>query len=102
MNEEIAQAMAAPAGQMDEEDLDEELERLRQEQLDEEMLKTGTVPSDKITSLPAAGNKESECLTNMALPTNCADKAIVKAKPVAQQEDDEEAELRKLQAEMAI
>lgn len=84
MNEEIAQAMASPAGPIDEdEELEEELERMRQEQLDEEMLKTGPVPHDKVSSLPAAANGE---LKNKATP----------------QESEEEAELRKLQAEMAM
>jgi charged multivesicular body protein 4 len=43
--------------QIDEEDLEEELEALQQEQLDEQMLKTGTVPvADQIQRLPAAGD----------------------------------------------
>ncbi|KAH7358284.1 vacuolar-sorting protein snf7 [Plectosphaerella cucumerina] len=84
MNEEIAQAMAAPANTIDEdEELEEELERMRQEQLDEEMLKTGSVPVDRVSNLPAAANGE------------------LKNKP-APLESEEEAELRKLQAEMAM
>lgn len=45
--------------QVDEEDLEDELEQLQQEQLDEQMLKTGTVPiSDQIQHLPAVTNGE--------------------------------------------
>lgn len=45
--------------QIDEQDLDEELEQLQQEQLDEQMLKTGTVPvSDQIQRMPAVANGE--------------------------------------------
>lgn len=41
---------------VDEDELEDELEQLQQEQLDEAMLKTGTVPvSDAIHRLPAAG-----------------------------------------------
>lgn len=59
-NEEIAQILGTPVGDMEDElDLEEELERMRQEQVDEEMLKTGTVPvSDKIKDLPAAATGE--------------------------------------------
>jgi len=88
LGEEIANAITtAPLGEViDESELDEELAELEQEQLDDKMLKTGTVPvSDEIQRLPAAANGE------------------LKGKaPVQQEEDDEEAELRKLQAEMAM
>ena len=44
---------------IDEGDLEDELEALQQEQLDEQMLKTGTVPvSDAVQRLPAAANGE--------------------------------------------
>jgi charged multivesicular body protein 4 len=53
--------------------------------LDEEMLKTGTVPvGDSIGKMPAAANHE------------------IRGKARVEEEDDEEAELRKLQAEMAM
>jgi len=88
LGEEIANAITtAPLGEViDESELDEELAELEQEQLDDKMLKTGTVPvSDEIQRLPAAANGE------------------LKGKaPAQQEEDDEEAELRKLQAEMAM
>lgn len=84
LGEEIAQAItSAPMGEaVDEAELDDELAELEQEQLDNRMLKTGTVPvSDEIQKLPAVVNGE------------------IKGKPA---EEDEEEELRKLQAEMAM
>ncbi|KAL2758055.1 hypothetical protein ACRALDRAFT_1061304 [Sodiomyces alcalophilus JCM 7366] len=83
-NEEIAQILGTPVGDMqDEDELEEELERMRQEQVDEEMLNTGTVPADKIQDLPAAATGELK-------------------KKTTPQESEEEAELRRLQAEMAM
>jgi charged multivesicular body protein 4A/B len=86
---------------VDDADLEDELEAMQQEQLDEQMLKTGTVPvSDAIQRLPAAANGESE---HIHLSQNAGAEltdAIVKGKAI--EEDDEEAELRKLQAEMAM
>ncbi|KAJ9141651.1 Vacuolar-sorting protein SNF7 [Pleurostoma richardsiae] len=87
LSEEIVNAITTNAvGEtVDDEELLEELEQMQQEQLDEQMLKTGSVPvSDAIQSMPAAANGE------------------IKGKPQAVEEDDEEAELRKLQAEMAM
>lgn len=76
-----------PAGNtLDEMELDEELERLQQEQLDEAMLKTGNIPvTDDVHKLPTVASAE---------PVSRAKQAV--------EEDDEEAEFRKLQAEMAI
>ncbi|KAL7622786.1 ESCRT-III subunit protein snf7 [Parahypoxylon ruwenzoriense] len=69
---------------LDEEELEDEFEALQQEQLDKKMLESGSVPvSDAIHRMPAVGNQE------------------LRGKPQAVEED-EEAELRKLQAEMAI
>lgn len=69
---------------IDETELEDELEAMQQEQLDEQMLKSGTVPvSDSIQRMPSVANGE------------------IKGKLQAE-EDDEEAELRKLQAEMAM
>lgn len=62
MGEEIANAItSAPLGEpVDEDELNEELAELEQEQLDNKMLKTGTVPvSDEIHRLPAVANGES-------------------------------------------
>ncbi len=45
--------------EIDELTLEEELEAMQQEQLDEQMLKTGSVPvSDAVQRLPAAANGE--------------------------------------------
>jgi hypothetical protein len=63
LGEEIAQAItSAPIGEpIDETELDDELAELEQEQLDNKMLKTGTVPvSDEIHRLPAAAVGESK------------------------------------------
>ncbi|KAH8596471.1 Snf7-domain-containing protein [Bisporella sp. PMI_857] len=88
LGEEIANAItSAPIGEaVDEGELEDALAELEQEELDDKMLKTGTVPvGDEIHRLPAASNHE---------PKGKA--------PVHLEEDDEEEELRKLQAEMAI
>lgn len=87
IGDEIAEALTqGNIGQgVDEDELDDELAELQQEELDNKMLKTGTVPvHDQIQRLPNVGTGE------------------LKGKQQAVEEDDEEAELRKLQAEMAI
>lgn len=87
LSEEVAQAITgAPIGEVpDEGELDEELEGLEQETLDERMLKPGTVPvADQVSSLPAAANGELKGKTKQA------------------EEEDEEAQLEKLRAEMAM
>ncbi|ROV95730.1 hypothetical protein VMCG_07620 [Cytospora schulzeri] len=87
ISEEIVNAITnAQIGEpIDEDELDAELEDLQQNALDEQMLRTGTMPvSDQIQGVPAA-------------PQDIKGKT-----PVAAQEDDEEEELRKLQAEMAM
>jgi hypothetical protein len=63
VGEEIAEALTQGAGTtgVDEDELDEELAELQQEQLDERMLKTGSVPvSDQIQRMPSAPSKCSE------------------------------------------
>jgi hypothetical protein len=56
---------------VDEDELNEELDALEQEQLDNKMLKTGTVPvSDEIHRLPAAANGESKC-SKMRMKDSC-------------------------------
>ncbi|TKA65095.1 Vacuolar-sorting protein SNF7 [Cryomyces minteri] len=88
IGEEIAEALTqgATSQALDEDDLDEELAELQQEELDNKMLKTGSVPvGDQVQRLPSVGNGE------------------IKGKaPARIEEDDEEEELRKLQAEMAM
>jgi charged multivesicular body protein 4 len=83
IGQEINEAITRGVGndEVDEDELDAELADLQQEQLDEKMLKTGTVPvGDR---LPSAAQHE------------------VKGKARVE-EDDEEEELKRLQAEMAI
>ena len=60
LSEEIVDAMNSInlGNQIDEVDLEAELDELRQEELDQKMLETGTVPVDAIQRLPAAGTKE--------------------------------------------
>jgi charged multivesicular body protein 4 len=104
LGEEIASAITnAPIGEaIDETELDDELAELEQEQLDSQMLKTGTVPvSDEIHRLPAQPNGESKywrAINHELMLT----KSQVKKTPVHAEEEDEEEELRKLQAEMAM
>ncbi|KAF1950520.1 Snf7-domain-containing protein [Byssothecium circinans] len=89
IGEEINEAITSgvTTSGIDEDELDEELADLQQEKLDEEMLRTGNVPlNDDVGKLPQAPHTE------------------VKGKTAAriEEDDDEEAELRKLQAEMAM
>jgi len=87
LSQEIANAITNnPIGeQPDEDELEAELEGLEQEAIDVRMLKTGTVPvADQINRLPAAANGE------------------IKGKVRQTEEEDEEAELEKLRAEMAM
>jgi charged multivesicular body protein 4A/B len=84
LGEEIANAISsAPIGEpIDEGDLEAELEDMEQEAIDERMLKTGIVP---VADLPGVAN------------------GPIKGKSKVQpEEEDEEEELRKLQAEMAM
>ncbi|KAF2087726.1 hypothetical protein K490DRAFT_41189 [Saccharata proteae CBS 121410] len=88
IGEEISEAIGQPMGNqaLDEDELDEELAELQQEELDNKMLKTGTVPiTDEVHRLPTAATGELKSKT-----------------PARVEEDDEEEELRKLQAEMAM
>lgn len=67
------------------------------------MLKTGTVPvSDEIHRLPTVANGESESW-NTLKTASWTNMLSVKGKtPLHGEEEDEEEELRKLQAEMAM
>jgi charged multivesicular body protein 4A/B len=64
LSEEIVQAITSGAitnDVVDETELEEELEQMQQEQLDEQILKSGTVPiTDAVAKLPAAANGESK------------------------------------------
>ncbi|VUC28548.1 unnamed protein product [Clonostachys rosea] len=86
LSQEIVAAMATGVGEtVDEGELDEELELLQQEQLDEQMLKTGNVPVlDAVHKLPTPAT--TELVSSRKQPV----------------EDDAEAELEKLRAEMAM
>lgn len=54
--------------QVDETDLEDELDALRQEELDQKMLETGTVPvSDAINRLPAVGKTERKSFRTRVL-----------------------------------
>ncbi|KAH9829760.1 Vacuolar-sorting protein SNF7 [Teratosphaeria destructans] len=86
IGEEIAEALTqGNATGVDEDELDAEFEELQQAELDKQMLRGGQVPvSDQIQRLPNVGTGE------------------IKGKQQRVEEDDEEEELRKLQAEMAM
>ncbi|KAH6636770.1 Snf7-domain-containing protein [Chaetomium tenue] len=86
LNEEIAEAMGSVnvGPQLDDTELEDELEALQQQDLEDKMLETGAVPVDSIQRLPTVANGE------------------IKGKAPLVAEDDEEAELRRLQAEMAM
>ncbi|KAF2682929.1 Snf7-domain-containing protein [Lentithecium fluviatile CBS 122367] len=88
IGDEISQAITSGVANnsIDEDELDEELAELQQEQLDEQMLKTGNVPvGDKVSKLPQAPISD-----------------VSRKTPARAEEEDEEEELRKLQAEMAM
>ncbi|EQK98140.1 hypothetical protein G6O67_001089 [Ophiocordyceps sinensis] len=88
LSEEIVTAItgASISEPIDDGELEDELDQLQQEQLDEAILKTGSVPvSDAVHTMPSPANAEP-----------------VPRRRVIEEEDDEEAELRKLQAEMAM
>lgn len=101
----------AVGNQVDEDELEDELEQMQQEQLDEQMTKTGTVPvSDAVHKLPAAANGPRKSISISAIyareypktKSTTLTACSVKGKAPAVEEDDEEEELRKLQAEMAM
>ncbi|KEY68925.1 hypothetical protein S7711_04593 [Stachybotrys chartarum IBT 7711] len=88
LSEDIVNAITSNSlgDTIDETILEDELDQLQQEQLDEQILKTGNVPvSDAVHKMPTPVNTEP-----------------VSSKKQAIEEDDEEAEFRKLQAEMAM
>ncbi|KAA8907884.1 hypothetical protein TRICI_004891 [Trichomonascus ciferrii] len=83
LNEEIRDAISRPLGQeVDEDELNEDLAELEQEALDAKMVNAGPAPSGK---LPTANEP-----------------AIQQPAAAEQEEDDDEAELQKLQKEMAL
>ncbi|CAN9418169.1 unnamed protein product [Alternaria alternata] len=88
IGEEISEAITSGVASngIDEDELDEELAELQQEKLDEQMLNTGNVP---IHDAPSSQKLPQAPSTNPKAPQRV-------------EEDDEEEELRKLQAEMAM
>jgi charged multivesicular body protein 4A/B len=102
VGEEIAEALTqgSMATGVDEDELDEELAELQQEELDNKMLKTGSVPvSDQIQRLPNAGVGEREYTIDIGFGNGILTSRIARTRV---EEDDEEEELKKLQAEMAM
>jgi len=105
IGDEIAEALTQGNSSIgvDEDELDEELAELQQEELDNKMLKTGTMPvSDQVHRLPNVGTGERECHPVYDDPRSYTYGRTVKGKAQRVEEDDEEEELRKLQAEMAM
>jgi charged multivesicular body protein 4A/B len=103
LGEEIASAITnAPIGEpVDETELEEELEGMEQEAMDERMLKSGSVPvGGEVSRLPTVGNGPSKAVNTAGREFMLTPASAVRGK--AQEEDDEEEELRKLQAEMAM
>lgn len=115
LGEEIANAITnAPIGEpIDEADLEEELEDMEQEAISDRMLKTGPTPvTGEVNRLPAVStgpSKFTSYYSNNDLPsvhyhgrqTPMLTPLVVGNKPSTVEEDEEE-ELRKLQAEMAV
>ncbi|KAF4121080.1 charged multivesicular body protein 4 [Geosmithia morbida] len=88
LSEEIVQAITGnQLGEpIDDMELEDELDQLQQEHLDEQMLKTGNVPTaDAVNKMPSPAQNEP-----------------VSSKKQPAVEEDEEAELEKLRAEMAM
>ena len=103
VGEEIAEALTqgAVGTGIDEDELDEELADMQQEQLDEQMLRTGSVPvSDQIQRLPNAAVGERKSIHARTVYNHTTDSPEPARRKV--EEDDEEEELKKLQAEMAM
>ncbi|PNS19122.1 Vacuolar-sorting protein snf7 [Sphaceloma murrayae] len=87
ISKEIASALTTGAGTnaVDDDELEAEFADLQQQELDSNMLKTGSVPvGDEIGRLPNVATGE------------------IKGKQKQMEEDDEEEELKRLQAEMAM
>lgn len=94
ISNEISEAISRPTlgTEVDEDELLEELEQLEQEELDHKLVGVD-VPSQRVPTAPSKGTFIS-----------CFSGSILTLEPVqkSKEEEDEEAELRALQAEMAI
>lgn len=107
LSEEIVNAITQnPLGQTDDAELEDELEELQQEFAEEQMLKTDGVPiTDAVHKMPTPSTAERKfsercMLTDIRADVNVA--VSSRRQPVAVEEDDEDAEIRRLQAEMAM
>lgn len=107
IGDEISQALAnGPNQAVDDEELDAELSAMQQEELDEKMLKTGSVPvADQVYGLPSPAH--GECMLQSSslcegeltfLVTSNRNKAL----PQRNVPDAEDEELERLKAEMAM
>lgn len=102
LGEEIADVISQSNNAMDEGELEDELDAMQQEVLDEQMLRAGNAPvADQVSKLPAAANTERKITRDLLLTHTLTRHNAVKSKPSAEEEDEDE-ELRKLQAEMAM
>jgi len=92
VSNEISEAIARPAlgTEIDEDELREELEQLEQEELDNKLIGVD-VPSQRV---PTTAERRTSNPTSSLISIEPAQKS--------KEEEDEEAELRALQAEMAI
>lgn len=108
LSEEIVNAITGQTvGEpIDDMELEDELDALQQEQLDEQMSKTGNVPvADAVHKMPSVPNPERKTSLSTNLPPFQyvrADMDVAVAAKKQAVEDDEEAELEKLRAEMAM
>lgn len=92
VSNEISEAIARPAlgNEIDDDELREELEQLEQEELDNKLVGVD-VPSQR---MPTAPERRTSSISITAYTLEPVQKS--------KEEEDEEAELRALQAEMAI
>lgn len=102
---EISEALSrgVATDPIDEGELEDELEAMQQESLDQKMLGAETAPTQPIR---APGKSPSSNLTPSGIITTVRhlltfDFAAVKAPPQKTADEEEEEELRRLQAEMA-
>ena len=92
ISSEISEAIARPAlgNEIDEDELREELEQLEQEELDNKLVGVD-VPSQRV---PTVAERRLSPINPVL--------TVIEPVPKTKEEEDEEAELRALQAEMAI
>ena len=95
---------------VDEDELDDQLAELQQEELDNRMVNTGNVPvGDTVHKMPTVATGEGAWLCALPAAACMGMASMLTVRPVkgkaprhvTEEEDDEDAELRRLQAEMA-